>query len=243
MVCLKWREPAYCALSQRADRELQPDECASARAGSKSTPGVFGLKKTKRRNSYAKPTSLDLNELIDYLALLGRRHAEREGVQPDDLDDCEIMFVEHMLLCRERQVRARITARSFGWIHCCARNHAVWFLQSGIRNSRLEARFPTVPISELVPQRAADNVKCPESIFIRAESWARMAAFLGKLAPEQQDLLVRHHMHGQSARELAAALGRTPHAIEQSLSRARQRLRRMLDVQGITESDLRTAAA
>jgi DNA-directed RNA polymerase specialized sigma24 family protein len=55
----------------------------------------------------------------------------------------------------------------------------------------------------------------------------------------QREVLVRHHLREETIAELAAALSRSPHAVEQLLLRARQRLRSVLERRGWSERELK----
>ena len=64
-----------------------------------------------------------------------------------------------------------------------------------------------------------------------------IAEALQQLSPAQRDLFVRYHLRNQDIRDLAARTGRTPHAIEESLSNIRRRLAALLTSRGWTDTD------
>ena len=66
-----------------------------------------------------------------------------------------------------------------------------------------------------------------------------MTAALDRLPPIMSELLVRHHLHGECVRDLAASCDRTPAAVELILFRARRRMRVHLERMGLTEAELR----
>lgn len=63
-------------------------------------------------------------------------------------------------------------------------------------------------------------------------------AALAKMDPVPQKIFLRHHLDGDTVDDLATAFGRTPHAIHQTLLRARKHLRAALERQGLTEAEL-----
>lgn len=181
-------------------------------------------------------------EIILLLGRTGRRHALREGVPSGEVEDCEITFVEKMLLQHEGEVRTKIAGNQWAWLHLCARNHARNFLRD-VR--RRDLRGLLLEIEEIdgdwinALQAEAKMAPDPEATLLRTELWAVIARSIDALIPSVQDMFLRHYLMGESIRSLAERTGRTPHAVEQALYRARKGLQSSLLRLGLTEGEIR----
>src|SRR5581483_11748548 len=69
------------------------------------------------------------------------------------------------------------------------------------------------------------TVDAPDGEVVHREEADAMAVALEHVPPAARDLLIRHTIHGQDTRSLAAATGSTPAAVAASLARARAILR------------------
>jgi RNA polymerase sigma factor (sigma-70 family) len=77
----------------------------------------------------------------------------------------------------------------------------------------------------------SDNHSCgilPPDVVENAERVDAVQAALAELGGEAKSLLLGKYVNGQSVKQLAEQFGRSPKAIESSLTRARDRLRRLL---------------
>ena len=82
------------------------------------------------------------------------------------------------------------------------------------------------------PRGAAASEPSPEDALISRERDARVQKALDALEPIDRHVLLECLVEGRSGKELAAALGISVAAVHQRLSRARKRLRRILDRSG-----------
>ena len=84
----------------------------------------------------------------------------------------------------------------------------------------------------------AGDAPAVDAGLMRDEFWRPLMAALAKLEPIPQQIFLRHHLNDEPVQDLAAAFDRTPHAIHQTLLRARKHLRAALERQGVTQSEL-----
>ena len=82
-------------------------------------------------------------------------------------------------------------------------------------------------------KRKADQVASlpPEEPYEMGESDYDVVGALGSLSPMQRGALILHAYGGYSSKEIAAALGSTSQPVRVHLSRAKKRLRKMLEAE------------
>jgi RNA polymerase sigma-70 factor (ECF subfamily) len=105
------------------------------------------------------------------------------------------------------------------WLFAIAHN----VLTDGFRSDRFE---PLESAAEVV-----DAAPSPEDLAVVAEERSTLEGLLGQLQPEQRQIL-ELRLAGLTSKEIAAALGRTPNAVDQAQFRAVNRLRTLLAASG-----------
>ncbi len=172
---------------------------------------------------------------LDDASRLARRGGRRAGLNAEDAEDCAAQFVERMLTASPP------TSNAGAWLRRCARNHVVDCIRARGRRLSHECDWPET-ISESGQSMPCDypgETPGADADLLRNEFWSRLMAALAEIAPTPQQIFLRHHLNGETIQNLAIAFDRTPHAVDQDLLRARQRLRAVLERQGLTESELR----
>lgn len=172
--------------------------------------------------------------------------ASQIGLSADDAEDCAISFVERMLIDSEEKVlrspdkRSEVGTFSLQWVRHCALNHARNFRRHNSIIQSHESHWPDSETCQSSPEllRILRNVS-PEAFLLRNEYWRSIASVMAHLEPMPRELLLLHHLSGYTIAELSAYSGRTPHAVEQTLSRTRRHIRALLGRQGTTEAELR----
>lgn len=174
-------------------------------------------------------------ELLDSALSLARNCSKRAGLNLEDTEDCAVHFAQWMLT-------TALPAPPLGaWMRKCARNHVINHLRTRGRRMAHEQPWPETA-SDGGPPTAwdcPDGAPSADSDLLRAEFWKRVMAALAELAPAPQQVFLRHHLSDETVEDISAFLGRTPHAIEQSLCRSRKHLRAALERHGLTEAELR----
>lgn len=173
-------------------------------------------------------------ELLDDALRLAQRCSRRAGLNAEDAEDCAAQFVERMLTASPP------TSNAGAWLRRCARNHIVDYMRARGRRLTHECRWPeTISGSgQSVASDFPDGAPGADANLLRDEFWRCLMAALAQLDPVPQQIFLRHHLNGDSVDDLAAAFDRTPHAVDQTLLRARKRLRTVLERQGLTEAEL-----
>lgn len=106
------------------------------------------------------------------------------------------------------------------WLFAIAHN----VLTDGFRGSRFDQ--PLESAAEVV-----DAAPSPEDLAVVAEERTTLERLLVQLQPEQRQIL-ELRLAGLTSKEIAAALGRTPNAVDQAQFRAVNRLRTLLAASG-----------
>ena len=174
------------------------------------------------------------------LLAVGWFHAYRQGLDLDLAEDCAIDFVLKMLpfsVLFEHSNKIENAA----WTHRCAKNFAKNYRRNAERLYRHEfvcsLFFQTNTLSETAEdQNPSHN---PQSVILQHEFWQQLTVAVDLLCPRQKSCFLRHHVRGETIKEIAAAYHCTEHSIEQALLRARQRLRDLLARQECDEATLR----
>jgi RNA polymerase sigma-70 factor, ECF subfamily len=186
--------------------------------------------------------SRELDDWIRTALMLAKRCACREGLTRDDADDCATELIVRLL--RQYKPQELLSAPVFttpAWLYRCARNQAIDYRRAQVRLRRLEYGSTEAGPSERIWRlpEIADAAGRPDLTFLRAHCLRQLASGIAQLPRAQREVLVRHHLQGESVAELAAALRRSPHAVEQLLLRARHRLRSVLERRGWSETELK----
>lgn len=163
---------------------------------------------------------------------IGLAQARRAGLAGEAAQDCALGFVAHILLHQEGLPPGSPPVTE-AWLHRCAFNWAHNELRH-TRRLRFHEALWADPTAAATPGAVSDS---PETLLIRAELHARIAAVVARLLPGQRTLFVRHYHQGQAAAEIAAALGRTPNAVRQALWALRHRLRVLFEEAGLDEEE------
>lgn len=161
--------------------------------------------------------------------LIGKLHAVRQDLDADLAEDCAIEFVEKML--RSNLISADGNEQEkVAWIHLCAKRFALNYIRSIARRNRHEVACSLLVDADTFPATAEDQdeTNSPHAVVLRHEFWQQMIAAVNLLCPRQKTYLYRHHVRGETVQEIADAHHCTEHSVEQTLLRARQRLRILL---------------
>jgi RNA polymerase sigma factor (sigma-70 family) len=150
-------------------------------------------------------------------------YARRNGLSSEDPEDCAMEFVRRILTDEVVVPTSLSPARLDAWLKRTTHNHVIDFLRAKNRIGRHE-----IYVGERMPESVSDTGDLPETFLLRAEVQERVRACLSRLCPYHKELLLRHHVEGESIRELAAFYKSTPNAIKQALYYARSRLKKML---------------
>jgi RNA polymerase sigma factor (sigma-70 family) len=173
---------------------------------------------------------------IEYVSiyLCMHRLALRFGLPGEDAEDCAMEFVTRSL---EPSSVPAAEKTSFyarpGYLRRCAINYLLNFSRARLRRQNRERTGEAAAI------RADRTESSLEARLLKRAFWQQVATVLALLAPVSCQIFLSSHLDGETIKELAASFDRTPHAVEQTLSRTRSRLRLLLERQGITESQLR----
>jgi hypothetical protein len=184
-------------------------------------------------------SKLPYDVLVPYLAYIGRSHGERIGIHENDLDDCAITFVERMVLLHENKLRQNLANGSFYWIHTCAKNHALAFQDTlnAIKWRHIPLRDPRASARMRIRRERLRMAHHPEHCVVRSYLLGEVVSCIECLKPEIQELLIRRYLLGEPIREVAASTGRSIHAANQALTRAKMTIRGHLDRRGLVNSE------
>lgn len=184
---------------------------------------------------------------------VAENQAYRQGLRGEAAEDCALEFLERMLLTddwralhppeREQTARPQTPQEpsSEAWLRRCAGNFARNARRRDVRLSRRERVWPEWrdDEGEGPSWEPAAPQESPEARLLRGELARRIETAVRHLTPAQRELFERILVDGEPVGEVAASLGRTPHAVSQSLLTLRQRLRAQLERQGLDERDVR----
>lgn len=175
-------------------------------------------------------------ELCLSILLIARRSARSVGMASDAVEDCAMEFLVHLLEDDGRRLKqAPPHPALFPWLRRCARNFAC----NALRSQAAVARRQEPMVPETLDRGAGDTVRSAlDRESLRVEFWSLMFTSIRGLSRTHQEILIRFYVSGLSVGELALEMDRTPHAVEQTLFRARKRLREELVRRGIDETDL-----
>jgi RNA polymerase sigma factor (sigma-70 family) len=146
-------------------------------------------------------------------------------------------FVARILVqCQWSDTRYVQASPSAAWLYRCAVNHTIDFKRTRIRLHVHEC-FSLDTFHESI--RLVQESGCPCQMHLM-QSWHhdQVIAAISCLSSRQQYVFVAYHVNDVPIRDIALALHVSPHAVEQCLFRARQRLRELLTRQGVSPWDL-----
>lgn len=180
---------------------------------------------------------------------VAQTQARRQGLRGEAAEDCALEFVERMLLAddwralrppgQEQVDRQRTPPEpsSEAWLRRCAGNFARNVHRRDVRLSQRERVWPEWrdDEGEGPDWEPVALQETPEARLLRSELAQRIEAAARRLTPAQRELFERILVDEESVGEVAASLGRTPHAVSQALLTLRQRLRGLLERQGLDE--------
>lgn len=143
------------------------------------------------------------------------RYAMRVCLSPQDAEDA----TQETLLALARHIGAlREVAALTSWLFTVVRRHC---LRLGRRSVRRMLNLDDVPEPAALSPSAEDA-------FVDDQLREHLAAVVATLEPGQREVLLRRDVRGQSAAEVAAALGLSVQAVKSRLHRARQEVRERL---------------
>ena len=188
------------------------------------------------------PTRKEEDTFCRRALAVGRSHARRQRLDPEDGEDCAVEFVCRMLpVFRERGSSLTSHPNFPAWFASCAHNHARNFLRCRCRHSR-----PCLPLEAaeeaITPDHTAP-VRNLEAKLGREEFWREVGNALAEMSDVSARMLLAYYQDEADVQALAAASGQTPQAIRKRLSRSRLRLRQLLEQHGWTEASLRDLIA
>ena len=164
---------------------------------------------------------------------VGYRHAAQTGLSHEDCEDCAAEFLIQML-SEERKAPSAVLVITHvcAWEHTCAHHFALNYRR---RESKYEHACDWQKLAGVETADVCLACSCqaesPLDIAARHEFAQHLSLLLVCLPDSQQALFRRHHLQGETVPELARALQKTPGAIEQTLWRARQTLRKRMQEQ------------
>lgn len=159
------------------------------------------------------------------------RHALRLVVVPADADD--VMAAAFLELWRRRSVVRLVDGSVLPWLLATATNLSRNRVRGTVRYGRLLARLPH--------EAAVDAEESATEALERRELRRRIGAALRRMSPVDASLVTLTVLGGLTTAEAGAAVGVSPGAARMRLSRARGRLRGLLDDLHDPAPDLRLA--
>ncbi len=179
------------------------------------------------------------------LLMLGRWHATRRGLTGEDAEDCAAEYTLYVLtLLHSSEGKEALMAVSVApdptWLHRRARTHTRNFHRVVLTHAD---RCSSLMHAGMVEEAGQGAASTSEAVLLRAEFWGHIFAALDRLDAIPRHLLIGRHIWGESTRALAAACGRSEHAVEQTLARARQQMQRTLERRGCGETAMREYVA
>lgn len=178
------------------------------------------------------PDDWDLQRYRDYLRLLARLHLDPQFQAKLDASD----IVQQTLLQAHRhrdQFRGSTEAERLAWLRTILANA----LAAAVRGFLTEARDldRERSIQDSLAQSAARlegwlaaEQSSPSERVMRVEELVRLAGALGKLPPDQRQVVELHHLMGWPVAQVAETMERTKPAVMGLLFRGLKKLRELL---------------
>jgi len=166
--------------------------------------------------------------------------ALRQGMSPDDAEDCAQEAIVH-LLTHSPELLFRGPASNFhAWLRSIARHDVLDYARRLARE-----RHDTVSLSANAdgddwPQETEvpDTRTTPEEALAKTLFWELLAPAIDALDDEEHFGFIRYHLLGQDARSIAKAEGVTEKHVYRVLEKARRHVAKWLAQHGTTEGDL-----
>lgn len=173
----------------------------------------------------------------ELLLALAVGQARRLGMQPDDAQDCAMEFVLRLVRYypQLQNVPQALAQKA-------AYHQAVTYKANLARRQRRECGYTeeiTSPPLEVLQIGHPASISDPCLLVLRKTLWAEVDRAIAQLTVLQRELFVGFHLRYQSVAEIAARVGRTPHAVYEGLLSARRRLAVLLQRAGWTASEVR----
>ncbi len=188
----------------------------------------------------AEDTCSTLPALLQQAYYYGRASARQYRLQEVEAEDCAATFVEKIYRYSANLAGSgSAPPASPAWMRRCALNHASNFARDLRRRSQYE--LACGELSHGREHTAGDVRKgsqSPDAMLLRDEFWVTIRGALNSLTPEPRAMFVRHHIYGETVRQLALRFGRSDHAVEQALLRARRRVGAELARRGMDRGSL-----
>ena len=147
----------------------------------------------------------------------------------NNVHDAEALAEDTFVRLAVKKPRDRQSAGFKTWLYTIGRNVAIDHL-------RRQKRTRTVPLEE-VPEQASDRDALERS-YIREERRILVHRAMAKLKPDFRQVLWLVYFEGFSLREAAGIMGKSPHAAESLVWRARQALKEVLIQEGYSHEEL-----
>jgi RNA polymerase sigma factor (sigma-70 family) len=181
-----------------------------------------------------------VDEWIDVFREMLVEGALRQGMSPDDAQDCAQESIVHMLT-ETLELSFRGPASKFhAWLRSIARHDVLDFARHLARE-----RHDMVSLSANVdaadcPQEieVADTRLTPEEALAKTLFWELLAPAIDALDDEEHFCFIRFHLLGQDAKSIAKAEGSTEKHVYRVLEKARRHAARSLAQHGTTEEEL-----
>lgn len=135
------------------------------------------------------------SQSIDDLLRVSRFQANQLGLDGEDMEDCAIEFVEHMLLPRTRNRTQHLaTPWTAAYVHRCARNHAIDYHRK-LRRKCDRQVFSSG--NDATPECDFDVDSSPDTALLYAEFWGIMRSSFGQLGDVAHDLVIQRYLHNK----------------------------------------------
>lgn len=161
---------------------------------------------------------------------VGYRYARQSGLCHSAAEDCAAEFMEFMLQVSRRQQEEKTEiANVCAWEYTCARRFALNYCRAEHRHEQTCDWQELAQLAEtgmlLVCSHKPEE---PIDFAARHEFYSHLVRSVNALPHFQREVFVRHHLQDESVQEVAVVLHKTPGAIVQTLWRARQRVRALM---------------
>lgn len=176
----------------------------------------------------SEPTEVLREALCGKMLDLVTRIGIKNGVNYDDLEDCALSFVEHMLPKAGNDLHHMPPPEA--WLYRCAEN----WVRNELRRKRRRQRWESPCLLEEASSFIADDYL---PTLLRQEFFDRLSLGVALLSSANQRLFINFYLLDYSCQEIAEATGRTENATRQALWALRVRLRRILEKQGLSETE------
>lgn len=169
------------------------------------------------------------------LIALAISQSRRLGMPREDAQDCAMELMQHLMSRLRQPLSVPLL-----WAHKVVYNYAISYKR---RLARLRAREysyhdPAIFSYAWISSYPSSGPE-PFTFVLQRALWHQLQRCLNELTPLQCELFIRFHLFDQSIATIAIQCVRTPHAVEQRLSHARNRLTVLLHQAGWSEAEVR----